>query len=418
MLDQLFMADLARELAVPIDPNLPTGQQASVTVSSPAMTPTDTAGGAYVGTRLNTPKAGDAQPTQQDREKMAISLLDTLAGALRGGVIEGIALPGNARSILDMINKEGAEKYLGAAVAPTTEDIKKADGFTLFGQDISIPPVLNPDVPNRAERQKAVDVAENIGAFLPAPGIPEAVIKGAKLVGKAIKATKGLPIGMTIKDVSGAEQIIEKAPKIETKAFKNWFGESKVVDEASKPIVVYHARRGDFESFDPLKSEGKSAGTGTFFSSSSDVAATYNTSSEHNIVPAYLSLKKPFVVDFNGANWNQGGSKAVVKLPDGTDDDLLSYFGAGADELVSTDDVARLARKQGYDGAIIRNVVDHGPAGRFATKAAENPSTIYIAFKPEQIKSVMNKGSFDPNNPNILYGVGAGSTATQQKENK
>ena len=51
MLDQLFMADLAKDLAVPINPNMPTGQQASVTVSSPTMAPTDTAGGAYVGTR-------------------------------------------------------------------------------------------------------------------------------------------------------------------------------------------------------------------------------------------------------------------------------------------------------------------------------------------------------------------------------
>ena len=377
------------------------------TLLASADTGVATDGGAFVGTRLNVPKPG--QPTPEDRSKMAVGLLDTLAGALRGAAAQTIGLPGDIRSILDLINKEGAEKYLGQAVLPTTDEML-AGTF--------LPPVLKEGVPNREERQKAVDVAQEVGTFLPAPGIPEAAIQGVKAVGKAIKATKNMPAKEVIQDISGAEVVIPKAPKVETKAFKNWFGESKVVDDKNKPVVVYHARRGDFESFDPMRSEGKSAGTGTFFSSSPDVAATYNTSSEHNMVPAYLSLKKPFIVDFGGANWNRAGSNAIVELPDGSEDDLLSYFNAGMDEMVSTDDVARLAREQGYDGVIIKNVVDHGPAGRFATKEAENPSTIYVAFQPEQVKSVFNKGEFDPTNPNMLLGAGGAGVAATQEENK
>lgn len=210
------MKDLAFDLAPPLE----TEQPATLLASGPATSDVgqvtvqgydpsrDTAGGAFVGTRLNTPKAGQAQPTLQDREKLAIGLLDTLAGALRGAAIETVALPGNIRSIVDMINKEGAEKYFGQAVAPTTEDIKKAEGFTLFGQDIPVPPVLGADVPNRAERQKSVEAAEEVGAYLPAPGVPEAVVQGAKLVGKAIKATKGLPVGMSTQAVGeGVDQL-------------------------------------------------------------------------------------------------------------------------------------------------------------------------------------------------------------------
>lgn len=412
MIDQLFMQDLARDIAPPLEP---VEQPATLLASGPA---TSDVGQVTVqgfneakpsGVRVG--RAG-VSPEQSAKagglDRPLVALLDTLAGALKGATAQTLGLPGDIRSILDLISKEGAQKYLGDPVLPTTEQM----------QDI-LPAVVPQGVANQADREQTAKMASEIGTFLPAPGIPEAAVQGAKMVGKAIKATKGLPVGMTIKDVTGSEVIIPKAPKIETKAFKNWFGESKVVDDANKPIVVYHARRGEFESFDPLKSEGKSAGTGTFFSSSPDVAATYNTSSEHNIVPAYLSLKKPFVVDFNGANWNQGGSEALVKLPDGTDDDLLSYFGAGIDETVSTDDVARLAREQGYDGVIIRNVVDHGPAGRFATKEAEKPGDIFIAFQPEQIKSVMNKGGFDPKDPRMLYG-GASVTVTgqQQEDNK
>jgi hypothetical protein len=413
MLEELYMQDLANAMRMP-EEVLPAG---TVTVSAPEpeMTGMDKA---FVGTRLNVPKAG--QPTQQDREKMAVGLLDTLAGALRGAAAQTMGLPGDIRSILDMINQEGAEKYLGQRSFATTEEILKDTSVRVPGTqiDVPFPPVLKEGVPNRAERQGAVETAQEIGTFLPAPGVPEAVIQGVKAVGKAIKATKNMPAKEVIQDISGADIVIPKAPKVETKAFKNWFGESKVVDDANKPVVVYHARRGDFEAFDPLKSDGKSAGTGTFFSSSPDVAATYNTSSEHNLVPAYLSLKRPFIVDFNGANWNGGGADAVVKLPDGTDDDLLSYFGAAMDETVSTDDVARLARKQGYDGVIVQNVVDHGPAGRFASKEAEKPTTIYVAFQPEQVKSVFNKGEFDPKNPNMLLGAGGAGVAATQEENK
>jgi hypothetical protein len=138
----------------------------------------DTAGGAFVGTRLNTPKAGQAQPTQQDRENMAIGLLDTLAGALRGAAAQTIGLPGDIRSILDMISQEGAEKYLGKAVLPTTEDM--LDGAFL-------PPVLKEGVPNREERQKSVETAQQVGTFLPAPGIPEAAIRGSKAIAKTVK---------------------------------------------------------------------------------------------------------------------------------------------------------------------------------------------------------------------------------------
>jgi hypothetical protein len=292
--------------------------------------------------------------------------------------------------------------YMGVDVnkeskLPTTEDVK-----TFLDKYIPVDEKY-------ATFESAGELASPAGAY----GLGKAGVK-------VIKSTKGLPVGNSIKMMDGTEITLPKAPKIESKAFKNWFGESKATDEDGTPIVVYHARRGDFESFDPLKSEGKSGGTGTFFSSSPDVAATYNTSSEHNMVPAYLSLKKPFIVDFNNANWNRAGEDALVKLPDGTDDDLLSYFGAGRDETVSTDDVARYARDNGYDGVIINNVVDHGPAGRFASKEAEKPSTIYVAFKPEQIKSVMNKGAFDPKDPRMLYG---GSTVTvtgapQQEESK
>jgi hypothetical protein len=275
----------------------------------------------------------------------------------------------------------------------------------------------------------------------------KAVVKGAT---KAVQATKGMPIGMSIKMVDGTEQVLEQAPKITTKAFKNWFGNSKAVDDAGKPIVVYHSTRGQFDEFNTT-GEGQSLNTGTFFSSSPDVASTYNTSSEHSIVPAYLSLKNPVVIDANGANWNSIGQDAKISLPEvkvsaKEDEMLLSELTGKAPNMdamttlqkrdttakelfgetvfekgFSTNEIARWARGKGYDGVIFKNVVDHGPAARFSTKESEKPSNIYVAFEPTQIKSaIANKGTFDPKDPSILKGVAVGGAgaAMQQEDNK
>lgn len=175
MLEELYMQDLANSMKMTPEP-IPAGK---VTVSAPEP---EMAGmeKAYVGTRLNVPKPG--QPTPEDREKMAVGLLDTLAGALRGATAQTIGLPGDIRSILDMINQEGAEKYLGKAVLPTTEEVLAGD---------MLPPVLKEGVPNREERQKAVNVAQEVGTFLPAPGAPELAIRGSKAIAKTVKkATK------------------------------------------------------------------------------------------------------------------------------------------------------------------------------------------------------------------------------------
>lgn len=72
-----------------------------------------------------------------------------------------------------------------------------------------------------------------------------------------------------------------------TEAFKRWFGKSKVVDAKGEPLVVYHgsaARRSDkgegIKAFDPARlgqyTGASSAEYGFFFSSSPEVANSYN----------------------------------------------------------------------------------------------------------------------------------------------
>jgi len=169
--------------------------------------------------------------------------------------------------------------------------------------------------------------------------------------------------------------------------------ETKVVSDTNKPIVAYHATGKEIDQLDPTMASGKSAGTGTFFSSNPYTASTYALGESPNVIPAYLDFKRPMVVDAQGANWNRLNKKAKVDLPDAKQTTLGRIFGDElryVDDYASTDDLARYAKQQGYDGLVVRNVVDHGPAGRFSTDEALEPSDIYVAFDKQNIRSALS----------------------------
>jgi hypothetical protein len=169
--------------------------------------------------------------------------------------------------------------------------------------------------------------------------------------------------------------------------------ETKVVSDTNKPIVAYHATGKEIDQLDPTMASGKSAGSGTFFSSNPYTASTYALGESPNVIPAYLDFKRPMVVDAQGANWNRLNKKAKVDLPDAKQTTLGRIFGDElryVDDYASTDDLARYAKQQGYDGLVVRNVVDHGPAGRFSTDEALEPSDIYVAFDKQNIRSALS----------------------------
>jgi hypothetical protein len=69
-----------------------------------------------------------------------------------------------------------------------------------------------------------------------------------------------------------------------------------------------------------------------------------------NIMPVYLSIKKLYDYDYKGAETRTDKFSEIIKK----------------------------AKKEGYDGVVLRNVQD----------GAENFDNIYVAFEPEQIKSI------------------------------
>lgn len=207
---------------------------------------------------------------------------------------------------------------------------------------------------------------------------------------------------------------------VRTRAFRDWFGDwlhapeqsSRVVDVNGEPLPVYHgSHRAGFTIFDTALGENPSQfGTPDdcyFFSDSRQVAITYCKledpasareaelpplsvlAGQRTLFPAvytcFINIRLPLEADFQGNYW------------DGRDAEDTS----GEGDVPTTNTIALEAREQGYDAAIIRNVIDMGDDASYHL-----PSTVYSVFDPSQIKSAYaNRGTFDSGNPDITFSL-------------
>jgi hypothetical protein len=198
--------------------------------------------------------------------------------------------------------------------------------------------------------------------------------------------------------------------------FSSWFGRSCVIDEEGDPLVVYHGTSHDISVFQAMGGQGKTFDTGAFFSDNPKAAQSYASAAGGNVMPVYLSMIDPVVIDACGANWDAIGQKAKVFLPARSSGSVrcrsrtvtVKTIFKGEwdypDDTTSTDDLARWARRAGYSGLVIKSVKDRGPSGVFSDVAIATPSTVYVAFRPEQIKSAIgNRGTYCPDNPDIRF---------------
>ena len=193
--------------------------------------------------------------------------------------------------------------------------------------------------------------------------------------------------GETI-NINGVEKTVynsngERIAKSESalRNFYNWFGDSKVVDNQGRPLVVYHGTNAEFNAFSKEKQKRSIFGKGFYFTDSIQWAKQFinpifwkNISdNDKRVMPIYLSIKNPYIAD-----------------------------------TVNND--SELLQEQGYDGIIIRHrdtkyLSEHPDAN---IEDAPIKNTTFISFEPNQIKSTSNKGTFSKDNDNIYYQKGEG----------
>ena len=217
----------------------------------------------------------------------------------------------------------------------------------------------------------------------------------------------------------------------DSKYFKNWFGDSKVVDEDGKPLVVYHGTSSKFEVFDydKIGTNGTSEGVGFYFTDDKSTAEDYQKK-DGQVMPVYVSITKPLKLDSHYLSFDDVKNiiyKAAELQAEEYEEDLKDTFVSNYADTYSMDfeyaveeaavmifsedktdldmlgEIAYSANSEfankattivtGYDGVITKGYGNLGKAG----------GNFYIPFNNTQIKSVENKGTFDESNANIYY---------------
>lgn len=167
---------------------------------------------------------------------------------------------------------------------------------------------------------------------------------------------------------------------VNTREFKRWFGKSKVVDEAGKPLVVYHGT--------PFTLEGNAfrEGTGNFTSTKS-MAEGFGKVGSY-----YLSMQNPLEVKDPGFWTGDEFFNQLVDLgvltrqeADSAFKQIHKHVGPYRERFQI---MANAVKAKGYDGFVYENAFEGG--GR-----------AWKPFSPTQIKSVFNQGTWSPTEPDI-----------------
>jgi len=166
-----------------------------------------------------------------------------------------------------------------------------------------------------------------------------------------------------------------------TDAFREWFGDSKVVDDGGNPLIVYHGTRQEFDVFDMSRTGENTPYTeddlsgahfhsdyedAEFYTEPEDLDGNQREGDSPRVIEAYLSLQNPLTVDVekNETNYfDQNTSRLLDAMEDGEHDGIIV---------------------NGKDGSL------------------------YFVPAAEQIKSATdNTGAFDPSDPSIIREPGS-----------
>lgn len=215
------------------------------------------------------------------------------------------------------------------------------------------------------------------------------------------------------------------------KAFKEWFGDwekdpagaSKVVNPKTgepketlgtgQPVKVHHGTQADFDAFDPAKAGQNAAhvGPGLYFSEDPAIAKQF-AGAKGKVIESYLNIKRPLDLDskVDTAAIDQWSAalkadnpkfkaevfkKSLAERADYEERSLNAFdVWKEASTWSGRDGANRAARALGHDG-ITHLSIDSGGTPARAGESSKF-GRVWIAFEPNQIKAVKNKGTFNP----------------------
>jgi len=197
----------------------------------------------------------------------------------------------------------------------------------------------------------------------------------------------------------------------ESEEFKQWFGDSKIVDSKGKPVLLYHAT--NFSEEDKIdqenvfsvfkESDDGKLGAGIYSSSLPKYAESYGPTG--TVMPLYASIKNPLVINMDADSIEtdaDGYQSVAIKVGirantalEGVAKKILAKnpdFKTESKRYLRGPEVQELLEMGGYDGVVLED-----NEGNFVE---------VNAFKPEQLKSATgNVGTYDAANPDIRYSL-------------
>lgn len=194
--------------------------------------------------------------------------------------------------------------------------------------------------------------------------------------------------------------------------FWRWFGDSKVVDEQGRPLVVYHGSDvSGIEIFDNQANQTKQrqigAEEGYFFTDSKKVAERFRTPEQRKAESKYYAentIREPVTEEKYDAQGRYLGSVHYTKttLPESKNFGLYSvYLKAESVNEYSGEDIGvgeeratalESAKQSGKDGVII-----------YKADTGAGIANEYIVFDSTQIKSVNNLGYYSSADDRLDY---------------
>ena len=197
----------------------------------------------------------------------------------------------------------------------------------------------------------------------------------------------------------------------ETAEFKQWFGNSKVVDEDGKPLVVYHGSpdfTGDQFVNDVERKNRRGNVAGYYFSPDPDEASDYAADRStrqyqegSQVLPVYLNIERPYIA---------GESRVTPEMIAQYRKELIANNQHMSDERVAewaetklkylTDGRVPSADALNGDGEAMQRVLEAGNYDGF------KDGRHWVAFKSTQVKSATgNTGAYSKYNPDVRYSL-------------
>jgi len=254
-------------------------------------------------------------------------------------------------------------------------------------------------------------------------------------------------------DINITQTFFQTVDEPDTDNFKQWFGDSKIVDENGKAQVLYHQTQNDFDVFEPRRGGAGQFDNETPFGiflkpNDNDIGlpgkkqmslyarivnplqindrASLRQYLEKNI-EGYAELRSQYdktdqiynarletlenEFDKRFEEWEAEHPESGVDTHEGLDkrqeaidkieneiglDKIFPEWGEAGNKLSAQmkELVDQHFRNSEFDGIILEK--DEGAMGKKTTKT-------FIAFDPNQVKSTSNTGAYDRNNDNILF---------------